>query len=370
MKIEKIELRNIHMSLVSPFETSFGVQNSRDVLLIAVHADGLIGRGECVAGEDPFYSPETPVTCKYILKEYLIPALFEGTISGDPKAFFSESGFVREHNMARSTMEAALWDLEAQRKQQPLHALFGGTREELYTGVSVGIQPSLAHLVDVVGKYIDDGYRRIKIKIKPGWDVDPVAEIKKAYPDVPLMVDANCAYSIDQIDTLIALDQFDLMMIEQPFSYTDLLDHATLQSEINTPVCLDESAKNLGILKAALEMNACKLVNIKQGRVGGPSQAIEIHDLCKENGIGVWAGGMLETGIGRALNIALATLDNFTIPGDISASNRYWHKDIIQPEVEVSKDGTLGVPSGSGLGFDIDQQYIEKITTGVEHFRP
>jgi O-succinylbenzoate synthase len=240
----------------------------------------------------------------------------------------------------------------------------------LYTGVSVGIQPSIDDLVDVVGGHIDDGYHRIKIKIKPGWDVEPVQAIRAKYPDVPLMVDANCAYTTDHLDTLVALDGHNLMMIEQPFHYEDLVDHAALQKLIDTPVCLDESAHSVLQVKTAIELGSCKLVNIKQGRVGGASRAIRVHDICKEAGIGVWAGGMLETGIGRALNIALATLDNFSIPGDISASKRYWHEDIIEPEVEVGKDGTIAIPQKPGLGFDIKLDFINALTSDMVQLKP
>lgn len=370
MNVERVELRTIRMTLVAPFETSFGVQQERIILLVAVHADGLTGWGECVAGEDPFYSAETPTTCLYILEQYLVPALFEGRISGDPNEFHLESSFVRGHHMARAALEAALWDLEAQRRQKPLHELFGGVRDLLYTGVSVGIQPTLEQLVDVVGGYVDNGYRRIKIKIKPGWDVEPVAAIRKKFPDIPLMVDANCAFSREQEQVLIDLDQYNLMMIEQPYSADDLILHAALQRKINTPVCLDESAHSIGVIEAAIALKACKIVNVKQGRIGGPSQAILTNRICREAGIDVWCGGMLETGIGRALNIAIATMDNFNFPGDVSASNRYWHKDIIEPEVTVSPDGTIEVPKGVGLGFKPNLGYIDQLTTELIQLFP
>ena len=362
MIIDRIELRNIEMPLISPFETSFGVEEVRNVLLVTVHSEGFTGWGECTAGNDPFYCGESPETCRFILGEYLAPALLVGNISGDPFTFFDEVSFVRGNNMAKAALEAALWDLKAQREAVPLHKLFGGIRERLYTGVSVGIQESIEKLVEVVGKYKEDGYRRIKIKIKHGWDVEPVKALRDAYGDIPLMVDANCAYTVADKNILKELDQFDLMMIEQPLGHDDIVEHAALQAELKTPVCLDESIDSLGSLKAAIALKACRIVNIKQGRVGGPVQAMVVHDLCKKAGIPVWAGGMLETGIGRSLNIALATKENFEIPGDLSASNRYWAEDIIEPQVEMSSSGELAVPDKAGRGFEIRKDLVDSLT--------
>lgn len=362
MIIDRIELRNIEMPLISPFETSFGVEDMRNVLLVAVHSEGLTGWGECTAGNDPFYCGESPETCRYILGEYLTPALLVGNISGDPFTFFDEVSFIRGNNMAKAALEAALWDLKAQKDGVPLHQLFGGSRKQLFTGVSVGIQENIKKLVDVVGKYKDDGYKRIKIKIKRGWDVEPVRALREAFGEFPLMVDANCAYTPADHKTLKELDQFGLMMIEQPLGHDDIVDHAALQAELQTPICLDESIDSIGSLRSAIALNACKIVNIKQGRVGGAVQAMIVHDLCKKAGIPVWAGGMLETGIGRSLNLALATKENFQIPGDISASNRYWHQDIIEPEVVMSKSGELEVPLKPGRGFDIRMDVIDDRT--------
>jgi O-succinylbenzoate synthase len=300
---------------------------------------------------DPFYCGESPETCRYILGEYLAPALLVGNISGDPFTFYDEVSFIRGNNMAKAALEAALWDLKAQKEGKPLHKLFGGIRETLFTGVSVGIQESVEKLVDVVGKYKEAGYRRIKIKIKHGWDVEPVKALREAYGDIPLMVDANCAYTTADTEILQELDQFDLMMIEQPLGHDDVFEHARLQAKLSTPICLDESIDSVGSLQAALALNACRIVNIKQGRVGGPVQAMVVHDLCKKAGIPVWAGGMLETGVGRSLNIALATKENFEIPGDISASNRYWAEDIIEPEVEMSEAGELALPEKAEEGL-------------------
>jgi len=366
---ELVELRRLRMPLVHPFETSFGVQHERNVLLAAVSAGGLQGWGECTAGDDPFYSAETPETAWYVLRDYLVPALLEGRISGDPATFADESGFVRGHRMAKATLEAALWHLEALRRDEPLHRLLGGTRSEIATGVSIGIQPTLQGLLERVAEFADRGYRRVKIKIKPGWDANAVAAVRERFPRLPLMVDANCAYSLERADSLEALDRFDLMMIEQPLAAGDLVDHAALQRRLRTPVCLDESIESLADARAALELAACRVVNIKQGRVGGLTRAIGIHDLCREAGVPVWPGGMLETGIGRALNIALATLDNFSLPGDISGSDRYWAEDIIDPPVTVSGEGTIAVPEGPGLGFEPNAARIEKLTSDYLRIR-
>lgn len=370
MKIERVILRSLYLPLVAPFETSFGVQETRDVILVTLHdADGIAGWGECTAGEDPFYSAETTQTSWHILADYLIPALLTGVISADPFAYHDSSAHVRGNNMARATLEAALFDIEAQRRGVPMYQLFGGTRTTLHTGVSVGIQPSIGELVERVGGYLSQGYRRIKIKIKHGWDVEPVAALRKAYADVPLMVDANCAFSLADLDMFRELDQYGLMMIEQPFHYEDLVDHAELQRQISTPICLDESAHSLSALRAAIALGSGKIVNIKQGRVGGPTQAKIFNDVCREAGIPVWAGGMLETGIGRALNIALATLDNFSLPGDISASKRYWHEDIIEPEVTVSPGGEIAVSQKPGRGYDLRPDVIERATTQLVQFK-
>jgi O-succinylbenzoate synthase len=367
--IERIELRTLHMKLVRPFETSFGRQCDRNVLLVTVYSEGIEGWGECVAGDDPFYSSETTETCSYVLEQFLIPALLEGKISGSAAEYHGEAAFVRGHSMAHAALEAALWDLEGKRRGLPLYKLFGGERLRLPTGISLGIEPRVEDLLELIGRFKQEGYRRIKVKIKPGWDVDVVARIRRDFPDVPLMVDANCAYTIDDADHLAGFDPHKLMMIEQPFSYEDITDHALLQSKISTPVCLDESIKSLGILRAAIELGSCRIVNVKQGRVGGPARAIVIHDLCQANGIPVWCGGMLESGVGRLLNIHLATLPNFSIPGDISASDRYWHEDIIDPPVTLEPGGFIDVPQGPGIGRELKPKLIEKLTVAHKTFK-
>ena len=357
------------MDLIRPFETSFGQQLSREVLLVSVEEGGVRGWGECTAGDDPFYSGETYVTAWHALADFLVPALVEGRISGDAKVYHREAAFVRGHNMARAALEAALWDLEAKKQGVPLYKLFGGERMSLPTGISLGIQPTVEQLIELIGKYSGVGYQRIKVKIKHGWDVDVVAEIRRHYPGLPLMVDANCAYTFDDADHLKRFDEYRLMMIEQPFSYEDVVDHSRLQARIATPVCLDESIESVGILRAALSLGACGIVNIKQGRVGGPALAMQVHDICRDSGVPVWCGGMLETGIGRALNIHLATLENFSIPGDISASDRYWEEDIIDPPVTLEPDGTLQVPQGPGIGYEPNLGRIEALTQRVEVFK-
>lgn len=366
MKIERVDLRTVGMPLVTPFQTSFGTQKDRLALLVTVYSDGLQGWGECTAGEDPFYSSETTKTAWYVLEEYLIPALFNGRISAEPENFYRESGFVRGHSMARAALEAALWDLKARRENIPLHRLFGGAKDKLPTGISIGIQPSVEELLEQIEKNKGHGYKRIKIKIKPGWDVDVVEAIRVKYPDLPLMVDANCAYSLEQADYLAQLDEFNLMMIEQPFANDDFLDHAELQRRLRTPICLDESIKGVSALRTAVSLKACRVLNIKQGRVGGPSQAIECNNISRDAGIPAWAGGMLETGIGRALNIHLATLDNFVLPGDISASSRYWEEDIIDPPVELNPDGSITVPKGPGIGYLPRVNRIEAVTQKLQ----
>lgn len=370
LKIERVELRRIWMPLVSPFETSFGAQESRTIVLVTVYSEGLQGWGECVAGDDPFYSYETPETAWHVLKDYLIPALLEAGISGAPETFYQESGFVRGHHMARAAMEAALWDLKSQSLEKPLYKLFGGIKETLPTGVSIGIQPSLEELLNRIDGFQEKGYQRIKIKIKPGWDVNVVAGIRERFPELPLMVDANSAYTLDDADHLAQLDRFGLMMIEQPLGHDDLVDHAELQSRLKTRICLDESIVSVAALRAALALSSCRVVNIKQGRVGGPTQAIRIHDLCRVAGVPVWCGGMLETGIGRALNIAISTLENFSLPGDISASNRYWAEDIIDPPVEVSSDGMITVPQSPGLSYIPNPRRIDSVSKEISKFKP
>ena len=368
MKIEAVTLREIHMPLVHFFETSFGRTYSRRILLVTVHCDGLEGWGECVAGEDPFYSSEWIESAWPTLTKYLIPVLLGKQIESGrecPALLKRVTG----HRMAKAALENALWDAEAIQKQQPLWKLLGGTRNEIACGVSIGIQDSVEQLLGKIETELAAGYRRIKVKVKPGWDVNVLERIRSRWADITLSCDANSAYTLDQVEHLRDFDQFNLLMIEQPLWNDDIYYHARLQKELRTAVCLDESIINARVAAAAVETGACRIVNIKVGRVGGFSEALKIHDVCQSNKIPVWCGGMLETGIGRAQNIALSTLPNFSLPGDVSASKRYWKEDIIEPEVEVSSQGFIPISPKPGRGYEIKPELIEKLTVRKETLR-
>jgi o-succinylbenzoate synthase len=367
--IEKIELRTVRLPLNEPFETSFGRIDSRLIFLIAVNGGGETGWGEVVAAEEPLYSYETVGTALHVIRDYLAPAIL-----GEPLRDISDlaqrlSPF-RGHNMAKAGLELAFMDLFARLKCQSLSHLIGGTRERIPVGVSLGIQPSLDQLLERVDRYLALGYQRIKLKIKPGWDIDVVREVRRENPDIMLSVDANAAYTMADLDHLRTLDDFGLLMIEQPLEHDDLIDHAKLQAKLSTPVCLDESITGIKRAQHALDLGSCRIINIKIGRVGGYSQAVGIHDLCYARGIPVWCGGMLESGIGRAHNIALASLPGFVLPGDISASSRYFARDLIIPEVTVSPDGTVIAPLGPGLGFNVDLEYIISRTETLLRLEP
>lgn len=364
-RIRSVELRLIRLPLNEPFETSFGSIDTRLIFLVSVEADGLKGWGEVVAAEEPRYSYETVGTALHVIRDFLGPALMTRPIAGLGEMAERFSQF-RGHNMAKAGLELAYLDLIARSKNRSLSSLLGGTRSRIPVGVSLGIQPTLAQLLDQVDRYLALGYQRIKLKIKQGWDADVVEEVRRRHPDILLSVDANSAYTIGEKDHLKALDDFNLLMIEQPLDHDDLLDHSRLQREMTTPICLDESITGLRQAGRAIDMESCRVINIKVGRVGGYSQALAIHDLCHSKGIPVWCGGMLESGIGRAHNIALASLPGFTLPGDVSASSRYFARDVIVPEVSVAPDGTVEVPGGAGLGFDVDMDYIEDRTESVE----
>jgi o-succinylbenzoate synthase len=365
MKIREIILREVPMKLVMPFETSMDRTESRHVLLVEANVDGVAGWGECVAGQDPYYSPETTQTAWLVLRDYLWP-LIKGREFDSAADIWSLLLHVRGHNMAKATLEAAVWDAEARQKNIPLWQLIGGTQQEISSGVSIGLKVSLEVLMEAVKKELEAGYQRIKIKIKPGKDLELVQRIRQDYPRIKLMVDANSAYRIEDWQLLKQLDAFYLMMIEQPLGWDDLYGHIEMQKKLDTPICLDECIHSEEHALAAVTMRACKIVNIKLGRVGGYTVAKRIHDICQANGVPVWCGGMLETGIGRAHNIALSTLPNFTLPGDVSASKRYWEEDIIEPEVTVSPRGTIRVPHGPGIGFEPKRDRIEKLATRTE----
>ena len=361
MKIEAITLREIRMPLVHFFETSFGRTTERRILLLTLHTDGPEGWGECVAGEDPFYSEESIDTAWYAVEKYLGPVLLGKSVAkgADVPAMLER---VRGHRMAKGALENAVWDAEAQERGVPLWRLLGGTQQEIACGVSIGIQDSVDQLLDKIETELAAGYRRIKVKCKPGWDVDVFDRIRRRWPDILLSCDANSAYRLDQIDHLKQFDRFNLLMIEQPLWHDDFYFHAQLQKQLMTAICLDEVIHGRRDAQAAVELGSCRIINIKVGRVGGFSEAIAVHDVAKNAGVPVWCGGMLETGIGRSHNVALSTRANFTLPGDVSASKRYWKEDIIEPAVEVSPQGLIKVPQSPGRGFEIKEDLIEKLT--------
>lgn len=365
-KIERAELLLFTLPLKSPFETSFGSIDHREVLALRVEAGGLTAWGECAADVDPLYSYETNFTCWEVLKRYLVPGLKN---TNTLAAFRGSAAPIRGHSMAKATVEGALWDLLARSKGLPLYKLWGGAKEKIPCGVSVGIQRDIQALLEVIRGHIQSGYRRIKIKIKPGKDYDLLKSIRKEFPEIPLMADANAAYTLNDVPMLKSLDEFRLMMIEQPLHFEDLIEHSTLQAQIATPVCLDESVVSLRAAAAAIQLKSCKIINIKTGRVGGHTESILIHDLARDHGIPVWCGGMLESGIGRAHNLALASLENFKLPGDTSASERYWHRDVIVSPVVIDNEGFVHLPDKPGIGYDVDEDYLNSLIEKREAFR-
>lgn len=361
MRIDRLELRLCRLPLVSFFETSFGRSVDRTFLLARVEGGGTEGWGEAVADAAPYYSSETTDTAWHVITAFLAPRVL-GRDFAHPREIFDALRPVRGHNMAKAMLEMAAWDLYARQQQQPLARLLGGTRSRIASGVSIGIQDSLAQLKEKIAAELAAGYQRIKIKIKPGWDVEVVDAIRQVFPDIALMVDANAAYTLDDAEHLARLDAYDLMMIEQPLDYDDIMDHAALQARLATPICLDESIHSVRAARDAIAAGACRIVNIKPGRLGGHRESIRVHDLCAAHGIPVWHGGMLETGIGRAHNIHLASLANFTLPGDIAASRRYYAPDLIEPPIEVAPDGTIAVPDGPGIGVRVVAERVEAAT--------
>ena len=367
MKIEHVEVREIRLPLVHFFETSFGRTTERRIVLVRVDAEGLTGWGEVTCGEEPFYSYETPETAWHILRDFLIPWTLgrEWTSASELAPRFRP---IRGHNMAKAAIENALWDIESQMKGVPLWRHLGGTLEEIPCGVSIGIQNTIEDLLERIQRELDAGYQRIKVKIKPGWDVEVLERIRREFPRIALMADANSAYTLADLPLLKSLDRFYLMMIEQPLGWEDLIDHAKLQREIATPVCLDESIHSAEDARKAIEIGAGKIINVKLGRVGGHTEARRVEEVCRSRNVPVWCGGMLESGIGRAHNIAMSTLPGFTLPGDVSASRRYWSEDIIDPEVTVTSQGTIRVPQTPGLGYAPKLEKIEKLTVRRERF--
>jgi o-succinylbenzoate synthase len=356
-----LHLRLIRLPLVAFFETSFGRVYDKTFILVTLDGHGVQGLGECVADVDPYYSSETNVGAWHIIKDFLAPRVL-GRSFRAPRHLFPAMTRVRGHNMAKAAVEMAAWDLAARAQDMPLSRLLGGTRTEIPSGVSIGIQDSLEQLLAKVEKELAAGYRRIKIKIKPGWDVAAVEKIRERFGAIKLMVDANAAYTLGDAAHLAELDRFDLMMIEQPLEYDDVRDHAELQRRIATPVCLDESIHTVRAAEEALALGACRIINIKPGRLGGHRESIRVHDLCAEQRIPVWHGGMLESGVGRAHNIHLASLPNFTLPGDIAASRRYFSPDLIEPGIDITPDGMVVVPTGPGIGVSVDWDRVNAAT--------
>ena len=361
MRIDHVELRLLRLPLARFFETSFGRSYDRTFILVTVHDAGESGWGECVAEAHPFYSAESTTTAWHVLEKYCVPRVLGQSIS-HPREVGPLLRQVRGHRMAKAALEMAIWDLYARQRGEPLCAVLGGTRASIASGVSIGIQDSVDELLERVALERAAGYRRVKIKIKPGWDVDVVARVREAFPDLSLMVDANAAYTLDDAAHLAELDAFGLTMIEQPLDEEDLADHVALQQRLQTSICLDESVTTPGAARAALAWGACRVINIKPGRLGGFRESIEVHDVCAAAGVPVWHGGMLESGIGRAHNIHLASLANFTLPGDIAASRRYYVPDLIEPPIEVASDGTIPVPAGPGIGVAIVMDRVERAT--------
>jgi O-succinylbenzoate synthase len=366
LKIDRILLREIRMQLKEPFEISSGVVHDRRVILLTVFSEGLAGWSECVAGEDPSYSYETCETAWFLLTKLMLPQMIGKDLASTEEGV-SDTDWIRGHPMAKAALEMALMDLEAKTQKQSLGSMVGGTKQEVEVGVSVGLQPNDLELATKVGAFIEKGYSRIKLKIKPGRDIHMVAKIRELYPDTRIMVDANSAYSLHDMEVLKELDKLGLMMIEQPLAHDDYLDHARLQQEIETPICLDESIRSVNDVKLAAELGSCKIINIKPGRVGGIASSKAIHEYCLKKGMPVWCGGMLESGVGRAHNVAVASLPGFVLPADISESQRYWTEDIVAPEFTI-KDGHVQVPTDAGIGVTVLEDLVAKLTVRSAEF--
>lgn len=359
MRIESIQIHELELELKYFFETSFARVNKQHFLILEVTVDGVTGVSECVADETPSYSYETVKTALHAIEDFIAPAAF-GPEYDHPDDVLPSLRHIRGHNMAKAAVEMGVWEAYARRLGRPLSRALGGTRTEIASGVSIGIQESVEELFEKIETELAAGYRRIKMKIKPGWDVDVVRRVRERFPDTPLMVDANSAYTLDDVGVFEAMDELDLMMIEQPLDHEDMWDHAKLQKRIETPICLDESVHSAADARRAIEMGACRIINIKAGRVGGLSSARDIQKVAGERGVPVWCGGMLESGVGRAHNVHLSTLENFTLPGDVADSKRYFVEEIVEPPVTVRPDGTIAVPEGPGIGYAVQWDRIEK----------
>ena len=369
IKVERIILRHVRIPLVHFFETSFGRTYERDIILVEVLANGLSGWGEVTAGENPFYNEEWTGSIWPLLIEYIGPRVLNVDFdSADGVA--RRTAHIRGHNMARGGVEAAFWDLQARMNQEPLwQTIGGGARKQIPCGVSIGIQDSIEQLLGKIETELAAGYQRIKMKIKPGWDVDVIRRVREKFPQIKLMADANSAYTLQDANHLRKLDEYYLMMIEQPLAHDDIIDHAVLQEKLETPICLDECIRSRHHAEQAIRLHACRIINIKLGRVGGFAEAKAVHDVCAQNGVPVWCGGMLEAGIGRAHNIALSTLPNFVLPGDVSASKRYWKRDIVKPAIQVQDNGTIDVSDATGFGYEVDREYLDSLLVRCETLR-
>lgn len=369
LRPERAELRLVEMPLRAPFETSFGVETGRRCLILRLLGDGWQGWGECVAGAFPGYSYETSQTAWHVLADHLLPAVLGRPIA-DAADFQTRASSVRGHPMAKASLEMALWDGRGAIEGKSLRTLLGGVRDKVPVGVSVGIQAGPEQLVEVVAGYLEQGYRRVKLKIKPGRDREDVAAVRSRFPDLALQVDANSAYHLSDAPQLAALDEFGLLLIEQPLEEDDLIDHSQLQARLQTPLCLDESLRSARLARQALEIGACRILNLKPARLGGLSEAVAAHEVGRAAGAPVWCGGMLETGIGRAANLALASLPGFTLPGDISASERYYERDVTRQPFTLNPDSTIDVPGRPGLGVEIDGAELDRVTLRFQAFRP
>jgi len=367
MRIERIELRHIRMQLINPFTTSMGTESFEEHIIVHVDSEGVTGWGEVVVEPLPYYSYETVQTAGHILRDALIPAII-GKNFDKVDNVLSTWQWVRGHRMAKAGLEAAIWDIMAKQSNQSLSAYMGGVRDKVDVGVSIGIQNTPTEIVASVKRFVDEGYGRINIKIAPGKDLDYIHSVRKAFPEILFQVDANSAYKLSDAGIFQQMESYDLLLIEQPLGYEDIYEHSLLQKQIKTPICLDESIHSRGDAQAAIELESCRVINIKPGRVGGFTESIKIHDLCFEKNIDLWHGGMLESGIGRAGNLALASLPGFNLPGDISASKRYFHEDIVEPEFVINQDSTMNVPQGPGIGVEINENKLKRITVCREEF--
>lgn len=369
MKIKQVILRHLKLELLHPFTTSFMTEYDRDFILVqAISEDGITGWAESVAMVDPLYNEETVKTNWHILEDYLIPIVLNNEINHPDELSEKYFNHIRGNYMAKAAIEGAIWDVYAKQENNSLSNVLGGIKKQIEVGVSIGIKDSIEETLDIIAARLEEGYKRVKLKIKPGWDIELIDEVRKVYPEIPLMADANSAYTLNDMDRLAAMDDYSLMMIEQPLAYNDIIDHAELQSRLKTPICLDESIHSLEDARKALKLGSCKIINIKIGRVGGLTQSRKIHDLCLEQGIPLWCGGMLESGIGRAHNIAITSLPNFVLPGDTAASSLYWAEDIIEPEVTV-ENGLINVPNALGIGYEASMEKINKYTIFSKTYR-